>query len=92
MLCKIITGVTGDQALPQGFLHRVRVAGTAALAGAVVIKQGATTLETLPIGTAVGVERDYGTGPAGTRMDSGNGGVATINMASAADSVLVFYS
>lgn len=91
MIAKIITGVTGDQTFPACHLSKVRVAGAAALAGAVVIKQGANTLETLAIGTAVGVERDFAAGGAGTKFDA-NLGALIINMASAADTVLVLFN
>lgn len=91
MLARIITGVTGDQVFPACWLSKVRVEGAAALAGAVTIKQGATTLVTLPIGTAVGVERDFAAGGGGTKFDA-NLGLLTINMGSAADTVLVSFN
>jgi hypothetical protein len=91
MIAKLITGVAADVTFPACHMSRVRVAGTAALAGAVLIKQGATTLETLPIGTAVGVERDYAAGGAGTKFDP-NLGLLTITMANVADSILVLFN
>lgn len=91
MLVKVITGVTGDQPFPACFLSKVRVGGVAALAGAVQIKQGATVLETLPIATAVGTERDYAAGASGTKFDANNG-ILNINMASAADTVIVEFN
>lgn len=91
MLVRVITGVTGDQTFPNCFLSRVRVAGGAALAGAVVIRQGLTVLETLPIATAVGIERDYAAGGAGTKFDQNTGGLI-INMASAADTIIVLFN
>lgn len=91
MLVRVITGVTGDVPFPVCFLAKVRVAGTAALAGAVQIKQGSNVLETLAIGTAVGVEREYAAGAGATKFDS-NLGILNINMASAADTVLVIYN
>lgn len=88
MQVKLITGVTGDQDLGAVMLRSVRVAGTAALAGAVVIKRGTTTFETMAIATAIGTERLY--------HDSYFANTTTeklqINLANSGDSVLVFYS
>lgn len=90
-LPKVITGVTGDQAFPPCFLKKIRVAGTANLAGAVQIKQGATVLETIPIGATPGTERDYCPDAGGTKFDSNNG-ILNVNMANAGDTVLVIYN
>jgi hypothetical protein len=90
MRVKLITGVTGDQRLSPSSLRRIRVAGTAALVGAVQVKQGGTVIETLAIGTAVGVEREYDDGTFGST--SIGGGDLDINMANAGDSLLVFYT
>lgn len=87
MRVKLITNVTGDQLLTPCSLRRVRVGGTAATAGAITIKQGATVIETLPIGTAVGTERIY----EDAAFDS-NLGALVINMANAGDAVLAFYT
>ena len=87
MLSRVITGVTGDVPFPACWLRTVRVAGTAALVGAVQIKQGATVLETLPAATAVGTERDFDD----TKFDANNG-ILNINMANAGDTVVVFFN
>ena len=87
MKCKLITGVTGDQALSPVNLRRIRVAGVAALVGAVQVKQGGSVIETLPAATAPGVDRWY----EDAGFDSNLGALA-INMANAGDSVLVFYT
>lgn len=91
MLAKVITGVTGDQPFPACFLSKVRVAGVANLVGAVQIKQGATVLETIPIGAVPGTERDFAAGGAGTKFDA-NLGILNINMANAGDTVLVEFN
>jgi hypothetical protein len=87
MLVRVITGVTGDQAFPACWLRNVRVGGTAALVGAVQIKQGSNVLETLAAATAVGVERDFDD----TKFDANNG-ILNINMANAGDTVIVTYN
>lgn len=94
MRTRVITGVTGDVPFPSCFLDRVRVAGTAALAGAVQIKRGAAVLETIPAGATPGTQRVYGASRAGhfagTKFDN-NSGVLTINMANAGDTVNVLF-
>lgn len=89
MRVKLLTGAGGavDQPLTPCNLRRIRVAGTAALVGAVQIKQGATVIETLPAATAIGVDRWY----EDATFDKNQGDLA-INIANAADSVLVFYT
>jgi hypothetical protein len=91
MLAKVITGVTGDQSFPACTLSKVRVGGTANLVGAVQIKQGATVLETIPIGATPGTERDFAAGGAGTKFDA-NLGALNINMGNAADTALVLFN
>jgi hypothetical protein len=92
MIAKLISGSTGDIAVTDNaFLSKVRVAGTANLAGAVQIKQGTTVLETLPIGTTPGTERDFAAGGAGVKFDA-NLGKLIINLANAADTVLVLFN
>jgi hypothetical protein len=76
-----------DQRLSPCSLRTLRVAGTAALAGIVQIKQGGSVIETLAAATAVGVERDYDD----MAFDSTNGQL-DINIANAADAVLAFYT
>lgn len=78
-----VTGSTGDQPQGAAILHRVRVGGTANLAGAVQIKRGSTVLETLPAASAPGTERVF-EGlhfPANAQLQ--------INLANAGDTVLV---
>lgn len=87
MRCKVITGVTGDQDLSFLNLRAVRVGGTANLVGAVVVKQGATVLDTLAIAVVPGTERLYHD----TSFNSDQGKLV-INMANAGDTVLVFYT
>lgn len=87
MRVKLITGVTGDQMVTAAYLRRIRVAGVAALAGAVQVKAGSTVLETLAAATAVGVDRWW----EDCAFDN-NTGLLAINMANAADTVLVFYT
>lgn len=88
MRCKVITGVTGDQDLSRLNLRAVRVGGTANLIGAVVVKVGGVTLETLPIATTPGTERLYHDVSAPGDAASG----VVINMANAGDTVLVFHT
>lgn len=87
MRVKLITGVTGDQMVATANLRRVRVAGLAALIGAVQIKAGATVLETIPVAAPPGTEHWW----EDTTFDN-NTGLLTINMANAGDSVLVFHT
>lgn len=87
MRVKLITGVTGDQALSPCNLRRIRVAGTANLIAAVQIKQGSTVIETLPIGATPGTDRWY----EDAAFDSNLGALA-ISMGNVGDSVLVFYT
>jgi hypothetical protein len=90
MLVKIITA-GGDTTLPACHLSKIRVGGVAALVGAVQIKQGVTVIETLAAATAVGTERDFAAGGAGTKFDT-NLGLLTINLASAGDTVIVLFN
>lgn len=87
MRVKLITGVTGDQDLGLLQVRAIRVAGTSALAGAVVVKYGSTTFETLAVATAVGVERLYH-----DVASNNDTGTFKVNMANAGDAVLVFYT
>lgn len=87
MIARLISGVGGDTVFPACFLSKVRVAGTANLVGAVQIKQGATVLETIPVGATPGTERDFAAGGAGTKFDASLG-LLTINT-NVADAVLV---
>jgi hypothetical protein len=83
---RVITGVTGDQLIGPAILQKVRVGGAAALAGAVQIKRGAAVIETLAAATAVGVEREF----AGAKFE--NASPLQINMANAADTIIVIHS
>lgn len=87
MRMKLITGVTGDQPAIMANLRTIRVVGTAALVGAVQLKVNGVVQETLAAATAVGVERDYD--DVSVTPDLGG---FVINMANAADAVLVFYT
>lgn len=80
----VITGVTGDQVIGAGpvELVSVRVGGVAALTGAVVVKDGATSVETIPSAAAIAAERTY----RGATFNA-----LKVNMAQAADTVLVFW-
>lgn len=91
MLVKVISGVTGDQVQPQCFLSKVRVGGVANLVAAIQIKQGATVIETIPIGAVPGTERDFAAGGAGSKFDA-NLGLLNINMGNAADTAIVLFN
>lgn len=84
MLVKVITGVTGDVPQPACFLNKVRVGGTANLIAAIQVKQGATVIDTIPIGAVPGTEREY----VNLKFDS-NTGVLNINMGNAGDTAVV---
>ena len=81
----LVTGATGDQTVlnQAAYVQTVRVAGATALAGAVIIKDGTVTLETLPVATPVGAQREYGGVQVLTKL--------IINLASAADTILVIW-
>lgn len=82
----VVTGVTTDVVVSPAPAHlaAVRVAGVAPLVGAVQIRDSATLLETIPAGSAIGVERGYyGGGRCANNL--------TIKLASAADTVLIFW-
>jgi len=81
------TDISGVAGAPV-HVGKVRVGGTAALAGAVAVQDyngGApATKETIAAATAVGVERDYALG---TKFDTG----CRINLANVADTLLVWW-
>lgn len=79
----LITGGTGDLNVTTSpaLIKLARVAGTANLAGAVVVKDGANTIETIALASAPGTERRYD----GAKFLNG----IKINLANAADVMLV---
>lgn len=87
MRCKVITGVAVDQDLSYLNLRAVRVGGTANLAAAVTVKQGATVLETLAVAAVPGTERLFH-----DLSFNSDQGKLVIGMANVADTILVFYT
>lgn len=81
----IITGATGDQVVAGGVAVEVtliRVGGIANLVGAAQIKDGGTVVETFAAASVPSTERRY----APTIFTS-----LKINLASAGDTIVVFY-
>ena len=81
----LVTGATGDQTVTASaaLVKFVRVGGTANLVTAVIVKDGATTVETLPAASTPGTQRDYD----GIKFNSG----IKINLATASDTILVIW-
>lgn len=75
----VITGVSTEQVIGAPnrptLVNRIRVGGTANLAGACIIENGATAvIETIPLGATPGTERVYDSArfPLGLRITPGN--------------------
>lgn len=83
--CTPVTGASGDTVISASpvELLEVRVGGAADLTGAVGVKTGSTTIETLAALAKLGDSRKY----YGSILEGG----LKINLAQAADTVLVFW-